>query len=72
MRVVRIADRDPDLLRYLATRGIVPGVRVVVLPRPYGGMLNIQVVGADEVGVGGAIASISVALARDIRVAQGA
>lgn len=72
VRVVRIADRDPDLLRYLATRGIVPGVRVVVLPRPYGGMLNIQVVGADEVGVGGAIASISVALARDIRVAQGA
>ena len=48
VRIVRIADRDPGLLRYLAAKGIVPGVDVVVLPRPYGGMMNIQLVAEGE------------------------
>ena len=48
VRIVRIADRDSGLLRYLATKGIVPGVNVAVLPRPYGGMMNIQLVAKRE------------------------
>ena len=50
VRIVRIADRDSGLLRYLATKGIVPGVNVAVLPRPYGAMMNIQLVAEGEGG----------------------
>ncbi|WP_200818318.1 metal-dependent transcriptional regulator [Corynebacterium dentalis] len=31
----RISDRDPALLRYLTTRGLLLGATVEVLPRPY-------------------------------------
>lgn len=48
VRIVRIADRDSSLLRYLATKGVVPGVNVAVLPRPYGGMINIRLMPEGE------------------------
>ena len=61
VRIVRIADRDSGLLRYLATKGIVPGVNVAVLPRPYGGMMNIRLVveGESGSGAGGSDAGVS-------------
>lgn len=35
VRVVRVRDRDSDLLRYLDDQGIGPGVEVTLAPRPY-------------------------------------
>jgi DtxR family Mn-dependent transcriptional regulator len=41
---VRVSDTDPEMLRYLSDRGIVPGVRVVVTDRqPFGGPLTVRV-----------------------------
>ncbi|MFI5312109.1 MAG: metal-dependent transcriptional regulator [Gemmatimonadales bacterium] len=43
-RVVRMSDRDPAFLRYLAARGIRPGASVRVESRePFGGSVTIQV-----------------------------
>ncbi|QRQ64174.1 metal-dependent transcriptional regulator [Corynebacterium kroppenstedtii] len=65
VRIVRIADRDSGLLRYLATKGIVPGVNVAVLPRPYGGMMNIQLVPEGEGTSGAARAARQTGAARE-------
>lgn len=46
--VRRVSDRDPDVLRYLASMGLYPNVRVRLIKKgPFGGPLHIQV-GADE------------------------
>jgi DtxR family Mn-dependent transcriptional regulator len=51
-RVSRVSDRDPELLRYLAERGLVPDARVQVLGRaPFGGPLSVRVDGAQVVDV---------------------
>jgi DtxR family Mn-dependent transcriptional regulator len=40
----RVSDSDPDMLRYLAERGIVPGVRLTVVDRqPFGGPVTVRV-----------------------------
>ena len=45
--VVRISDAEPEMLRYLAARDIVPGTRVrVVDKQPFGGPLFVEVDGA--------------------------
>ena len=50
---VRISDSDPEMLRYLASQGIRPGLRVQVLERqPFGGPLVVQV-GARKRTLGG-------------------
>lgn len=42
--VARVSDHDPALLRFLAERGIVPGVAVVVIDRgPFGGAIRMRV-----------------------------
>jgi|SRR5215210_605146 len=42
-RFVRISDSDPEMLRYLAARGIRPGERFEVLERqPFGGPLAVR------------------------------
>ena len=42
-RFVRISDSDPEMLRYLAARGIRPGERFEVLERePFGGPLSVR------------------------------
>lgn len=42
--VTRVSDADPDVLRYLADRGIVPGTTVTVTGRqPFGGPIAIDV-----------------------------
>jgi len=55
--VVRVADEDPAMLRYLAELSVVPGKRVTVKSRaPYGGPITI-VVGRQEISVGPALAA---------------
>lgn len=45
--VVRMSDRDPELLRYLDAMGIRPGARLRVESRaPFGGPITIEVGGA--------------------------
>lgn len=40
---VRVSDTDPAMLRYLAERGIVPGVRLTLVDRqPFGGPLTVR------------------------------
>ncbi len=61
----RISDSDPDMLRYLAERGIAPGDELEVVERqPFGGPLFVRF-GAEVHPLGGE-------LARAIRVQVGA
>jgi DtxR family Mn-dependent transcriptional regulator len=47
-RIVRISDRNPELLRYLKSQGIVPGAEVaVVRRRPFGGALVVRLAGGE-------------------------
>ena len=55
--VVRVADEDPAMLRYLAELSVVPGKRVTVKSRaPYGGPITL-VAGRQEISVGPALAA---------------
>jgi DtxR family Mn-dependent transcriptional regulator len=45
----RVSDSDPAMLRYLAERGIQPGVRLTVTGRqPFGGPLLVEVDGSEH------------------------
>ena len=62
---VRVSDADSEMLRFLAERGIAPGVRLEVIERqPFDGPLYVRAEG--EVHVLGAT------LARAMRVSEGA
>jgi DtxR family Mn-dependent transcriptional regulator len=53
---VRVSDSDPEMLRYLAERGIAPGEHFVVRDRqPFGGPLFVQF-GEHEHAIGGQLA----------------
>jgi DtxR family transcriptional regulator, Mn-dependent transcriptional regulator len=53
---VRVSDSDPEMLRYLAERGIAPGERFTVRERqPFGGPLFVQF-GEREHAIGGQLA----------------
>ena len=53
---VRVSDSDPEMLRYLAGRGISPGERFSVRERqPFGGPLFV-VFGEREHAIGGQLA----------------
>jgi DtxR family Mn-dependent transcriptional regulator len=55
--VVRVADEDPAMLRYLAELSVVPGKRVTVKSRaPYGGPITLAV-GRQELSIGPALAA---------------
>jgi DtxR family Mn-dependent transcriptional regulator len=55
--VVRISDADPEILRYLAAREILPGTRLrVVDKQPFGGPLFVEVEGATH-ALGGQLAT---------------
>jgi DtxR family Mn-dependent transcriptional regulator len=55
--VVRISDADPEILRYLAEREILPGTRLrVVDKQPFGGPLFVEVQGATH-ALGGRLAT---------------
>ena len=55
--LVRVSDADPEMLRYLAERGIAPGAQLeVVEQQPFGGPLFVRF--GDEVhALGGALAA---------------
>src|SRR2546421_3888377 len=55
-RLVSISDSDPEMLRYLAERGIAPGDAFSVVERqPFGGPLFVRF-GDDPIAIGGALA----------------
>jgi DtxR family transcriptional regulator, Mn-dependent transcriptional regulator len=55
---VRISDSDPEMLRYLAERGISPGDHFQVLERqPFGGPLFVRFDGDDVHVIGGTLAA---------------
>ena len=55
--VVRISDAEPEMLRYLAAREIVPGTRLrVVDKQPFGGPLFVEVAG-ETYALGGQLAT---------------
>jgi DtxR family Mn-dependent transcriptional regulator len=55
-RFARVSDSDPDMLRYLADRGIRPGVRLRVIGvQPFRGPLLIEVNGREH-ALGGELA----------------
>ena len=54
---MRVSDSDPEMLRYLADRGISPGERFAVRDRqPFGGPLFV-VFGEREHAIGGELAA---------------
>ena len=54
---VRVSDADPEMLRYLAEQGVLPGGRVHVLERqPFGGPLLVSIDGREHT-LGGQLAS---------------
>ena len=53
---VRVSDADPEMLRYLADRGISPGDELEVVERqPFGGPLFVSFAGEPQ-AIGGALA----------------
>jgi DtxR family transcriptional regulator, Mn-dependent transcriptional regulator len=55
-RFVRVSDEDPEMLRYLAERGIALGEALEVVARqPFGGPLTVRIAGADHI-LGGRLA----------------
>lgn len=58
---VRVSDSDPEMLRYLAEQGILPGGRVHVLERqPFGGPLLVSVDGREHTLGGGLLHAMRV------------
>jgi DtxR family Mn-dependent transcriptional regulator len=56
-RVVRISDAEPEMLRYLAAREIVPGTHLrVVDKQPFGGPLFVEAAGTTH-ALGGLLAT---------------
>ena len=55
--VVRISDAEPEMLRYLAEREIVPGTRLKVIDKqPFGGPLFVEIAGGTH-ALGGQLAT---------------
>jgi DtxR family transcriptional regulator, Mn-dependent transcriptional regulator len=55
--VVRISDAEPEMLRYLAARSIVPGTQLRVIDKqPFGGPLFVEVAGLTH-ALGGQLAT---------------
>jgi DtxR family Mn-dependent transcriptional regulator len=64
---VRVSDSDPEMLRYLAERGIAPGESFTVRDRqPFGGPLFVAFAGSEH-AIGGQLASAM----RVVRDAEG-
>jgi DtxR family Mn-dependent transcriptional regulator len=58
---VRVSDADPEMLRYLARQGILPGGRLHVLERqPFGGPLLVSVDGCQHTLGGGLLRAMRV------------
>ncbi len=56
--LVRVSDSQPEMLRYLADRGLAPGTELQLIRRePFGGPLTV-LVGDDELALGGQLAQV--------------
>jgi DtxR family transcriptional regulator, Mn-dependent transcriptional regulator len=68
---VRVSDSDPEMLRYLAERGIAPGERFAVRDRqPFGGPLFVAFEGGEH-AIGGQLArAMRVVLERGLQAPQ--
>lgn len=66
VRVERISDDDPELLRFLADRGIVYGTQLTVLePEPFSDGVRVSIVDHEPINLGGiAAAAVWVSRAR--------
>lgn len=54
----RVKNQDPDLLRYLEERNLIPGVKIEIIKRePFNGPVHILVEGENEVVIGANVAS---------------
>ncbi len=61
VRVVRVSDGDPEMLRYLAEIGIVPGVELLIVSKaPFSGPITLR--------IGAALQSIGPSLAAQVFV----
>ena len=55
--VVRVSDDDPEVLRYLAALGIMPGVTVAVLAcEPFDGPITLSI-GDERLSIGAPLAA---------------
>ena len=62
-RIIRVSDKNPAMLRYLAEVDIVPGVEVTVVGRePFGGPINVR--------LGRRVRAIGAELAHQVRVEE--
>jgi DtxR family transcriptional regulator, Mn-dependent transcriptional regulator len=60
---VRVSDANPEMLRYLADQGILPGGRIHVLERqPFGGPLLVSIDGCEHTLGGGLLRAMRVSL----------
>ncbi len=54
----RVKNQDPDLLRYLEERNLIPGVKIEIIKRePFEGPVHISVEDENEVAIGANVAS---------------
>ena len=61
VRVVRVSDEDPEMLRYLAEIGIIPGVELLIVSKaPFSGPITLR--------IGAALQSIGPSLAAQVLV----
>lgn len=69
LRVERVSDRDPDLLRHLQGSGVTPGVLIRVDPRPFEGLAEFSIVSGTRSGSVVALPAAHLAAVRCIRPA---
>lgn len=56
--ISRVKNQDPDLLRYLEERNLIPGVKIEIIKRePFDGPVQISVENEREVAIGANVAS---------------
>ncbi|MGD9712508.1 MAG: metal-dependent transcriptional regulator [Thermomicrobiales bacterium] len=70
VRVIRVSDRDPELLRYLGAMDLVPGTEVTVIARvPFDDLIRLDIGGIDHV-VGPQVAEAVFVVAADTAAAE--
>jgi DtxR family transcriptional regulator, Mn-dependent transcriptional regulator len=70
---VRVSDADPEMLRYLADQGILPGGRINVLERqPFGGPLLVSVDGCEHMLGGGLLRAMRINVETSVFIEEGA
>lgn len=67
VEIRRVAEGDPERLRYLAALGLVPGVTLTLVDRqPFGGPVTVEAAGVRHV-IGSELAQVVLCASEDIR-----